>query len=558
MSGREESSIIRKDAPTATAIELSPFAILSLSLRDNRQRIMEAAEEKGLFLESEVCSRARSNLINPRNRLSIELAWLPGVSPKRALELIGSVRHNPEGLIKNPQIEPLALANLIASVTELLDARLKASELANWIIALANAGEKVDPEKTRRLVNEDRLVSGFPEIGSIDLVEQEITDRRKHFKEAVIQLLNRLDSDKLIEVTTAIVEASTSGGTKHSATLIDEVVDSYQLETEGMLQAQALKIVEIIDCAKNSASKGEDVVLFIFDSVKKMTLEWTRVARPIQLGLKSRGLEHNLSSQLGRRIRGLAVDVTNEHGLLDTAREITDFLGNIFTELPEFSANLEDDVQALQGLFRQRKEAETHDEEWRESISREIEMGTIFKKKFKISPDGVSWNGKNYSLNEITRVRWGGTRHSVNGIPTGTTFQIAFGNNSSEAVLHINNRNIFSMIIESLWKAVGIRLSMSLLEALKAGAKLRFGDAVVDDLGVELTQHNFFSSKRSYWPWSKVRIWSSNGNFVIGSSEDKKSYSQISYVNVSNAHVLENCIGVAFKNFKGRLSSLID
>jgi hypothetical protein len=57
----------------------NPFHVVGVCPRDNRQRIVEAAEERSLTLDADVCARARADLTNPRNRLSAELAWLPGM-----------------------------------------------------------------------------------------------------------------------------------------------------------------------------------------------------------------------------------------------------------------------------------------------------------------------------------------------------------------------------------------------------------------------------------------------------------------------------------------------
>lgn len=59
---------------TKTALHQSPFAVLGVTTRDDRKRIVEIAEEKSLELEHEVCQKARSDLTNPRSRLSVEMA----------------------------------------------------------------------------------------------------------------------------------------------------------------------------------------------------------------------------------------------------------------------------------------------------------------------------------------------------------------------------------------------------------------------------------------------------------------------------------------------------
>ena len=66
----------------------NPFFTLGITTRDNRKKIVEAAEEMSLDIDHEVCQNARSTLINPRSRLTAELSWLPGVSPRKAEQLV--------------------------------------------------------------------------------------------------------------------------------------------------------------------------------------------------------------------------------------------------------------------------------------------------------------------------------------------------------------------------------------------------------------------------------------------------------------------------------------
>lgn len=541
-----------------TSIEKNPFAILGLSTRDDRHRIIEVSEEKSLSFDPEVCAKARADLTNPRNRLTIEIAWLPGVSPKKTRELLSVVRNNPNALLNQLDIEPLALANLIASAIEITNEQLSVDEWSAWILKLAKTFEAIDPEKVLRDINEDRSVSGFQEIKSIDLIEKEIILRRRLYKEVVRNALDRMDSIKLVEVVTSVVNISTETGTKHALILIDDVVDAYQLETQAPLQKGIDNIFLLIKKIRDESPKDEASLMPAIDVLKSSIIEWDKIAQPIQLSLRSRGLEHDLSFGLAGRIRSLAVDLTNEHGFLEATRKITELLREAFAELPEFSAKLKEDAETLDDLFRQRDRAKEDEASWREEISYEVELGVIFKDKFSISPDGISWKSHHFKLEEITRVRWGGVRTSVNFIPTGTNYTIAFGNNIEEAVIELTNQNLFSAIIQRLWKAVCVRLMMVTIQSLKDGAKLKFGDALIDDDGVELTKHKFFSSERSYWKWSQVQTWTSDGKFIIGAKDDKKSYSQISYLTDANAHVIEACISTAFKNWKGHLSGLLD
>lgn len=72
---------------TATQIYQNPFFVLGASTRDDRRRILELADQRSLEIDDDVCQKARSQLTSPRQRLTAEIAWLPGISPRKAAEL---------------------------------------------------------------------------------------------------------------------------------------------------------------------------------------------------------------------------------------------------------------------------------------------------------------------------------------------------------------------------------------------------------------------------------------------------------------------------------------
>ena len=60
----------------------NPFYILNATQRDNRHRIIELAEKQSLLSDADKCMEARSELTNPRKRISAEVAWMPGIVPE--------------------------------------------------------------------------------------------------------------------------------------------------------------------------------------------------------------------------------------------------------------------------------------------------------------------------------------------------------------------------------------------------------------------------------------------------------------------------------------------
>jgi hypothetical protein len=544
---------------TKTALHQSPFAILGVTTRDDRRRIVELAEEKSLELDHEVCQKARSDLTNPRNRLSVEMAWLPGVSPRKASQLFDSLVRNPMSIREESGLPTLAHLNLLAAAFEAVDGEHDADDLAEFIMETAYLAEELSPEDVLRDLNEDRAVSGFPEVRALDQIEAELNERKRYYRIAIKDALDRLPPMTLIQVMTEAVDGVTSGGEDHAPGLVDDLVDSYEVETQGILQKEAENVHKLIKVAREHADSGEAAVKPYVDKLDVVARNWDKIAQPIQLSSKARGIDHEASRHLAYEIRSLAIDLFNKHDMLAQSQRLTGLIQELFSEVPEIADRVEEDADALADIFQQRQQAVARKDEWAREITYRAEIGVMFKDTLSISPQGVSWKGQNFPLDSITRVRWGGVSHSVNGIPTGTTYTIAFGNRSSEAVVELKKQDIYSTFIDKLWRAVCVRLLTEMLEALKDGRDLHFGDALLHDDGITLVKRKFLGSNEQVrCSWGQVHVWSADGSFCIGAKDDKKVNAGISYIHGANTHILEQAIRMAFKKpGMRRLSDLL-
>ena len=542
-----------------TALHRSPFHLLSVSMRDDRRRIVAQAEEQALHLDAETCQKARSDLTNPRTRLSAELAWLPGLSPRRASALVETLKSRPWDIRQEDGLPAMAKANLLAAASEAVDAEFSTEEVADFIHDFALLVDDIEPEEVLRAINEDRAVSGFPEVRDIDLIEAELAERKRYYRNAIKAALNRLNSPELVSTMTMVVENATLDGEVHAPELIDELVDAYAVETQGVLSKESQNAERLVRTALESAKAGEAAVRPLIDKLESVARTWDKIAQPIQLSSKARGLEHEPSKELAYSIRSLAIDLFNEHDLLVQSQRLTKLLSELFSELPEFAERVSADTQALSDIAKQRQKSEREQREWEEEIAFSADVGVVFKDTLSISAKGISWKDRTYPLDSITRVRWGGVRHSVNGIPTGTDYTVAFGDNRTESVVSIKREATYSKFTEKLWRAVCVRLMTDILKALREGAEVHFGEAAVRDDGVTLIKHKFLGSNEAIrYPWSQVQIWSADGAVVVGAKDDKKVYVSLSYIQVPNAHLLEQMIRMAFKQAGlKRLSELL-
>ncbi|EGR1041576.1 hypothetical protein ID062_17935 [Vibrio cholerae] len=541
----------------------NPFHILNASPRDNRRRIMELADERSLLLDSSECMEARSELTNPRKRLSAEVAWLPGIGPKRVGEVLSLLESSPADLLAVDNLSSIARANLLAAGLARLSDH-NADDVAEWILEISWAFEDLDADELSVIINEERVVSGFPEVSDLSAVEAEIQERRRHYRQVIKSALDNLSPKELVEAVTVAVESATDDGEEHGPIMIADLVDSYEVEAQGFLDKEEGNIRALVEKLRAAvdSERPDSTLAPMVNQLIQVVKNWDTVAQPIQVSTKSRGLDHDASHRVAGLVRGLAIHMFNEHGKLDFSQQLTNMLQEVFAEVGEVAERTAEDADALGEIAEQRvrliEDAKNRAEEWRREITYEADVGAIFKDKLRISPEGIEWKGRRWDLDSITRVRWGGTRHSVNGIPTGTTYSIIFGNGSNYASIELKKEATYSNFIDRLWRAVGVRLLTEYLEGLRDGKKYRFGSAVMSDHGMELERKKLFgSNERVFCRWGELVIWNGAGVFCIGKKEDKKLAAAFSYQEEDNIHVLEAAIRMFWKRGGDRMSCLL-
>lgn len=558
------TSLEQTTSRTSTFLQENPFCVLAATTRDPAQRIIELADERSLSLDDELCRKARSDLTTPKLRIAAEAAWLPGVSPAKAEQLVAALQRRALRVADDQGLPTLVRVNLMAAalqcegVDEGEDfARLAPNDAAQFLLTFCHLIEIVLPKDVLRDINEDRAVSGFPEIRGTEQIETELAELRRRYRTIVKDALNRMPPATLVETMAIAARVDTDRGGRQASTFLDELVDAYQDETKPFLDGEKAKIGKLLETASGAALKGAATLAPIIAKIEEVAANWVRVAEPIQLSLKARGIEHDMSHHIAYSIRGLSIKLFNEHGMLDEAQRITMLLQKLFADVPDVSARMHEDAEAIRGIDEARKKVVQDQAEWAEAITYRTDVGAVFKTKLAISPKGIEWRGSLYPLPSINRVRWGGVNHSINGIPTGATYTIGFGDDGSEAEVSLRDSKKYRTFVDCLWKAVCVRLMGDILVSLRDGQHLAFGDAVVTDTGVTLTKHKFLGHQKAFCDWSQIKIWSANGSFCMALQSDAKTYSHISYIHTPNTHLLEHLIRSSFKTPGRTLSGLL-
>ena len=543
----------------------NPFFALGATLRDDKRRILDLAEEKSLVSDEALVRDARAMLSNPRRRLAAEIGWLPGVSPKRISKAISILTREPSKIRRLRFLPSLARANLLADGLIGVVEQLPKHQVARWIVELADAHHKIEAEHTVTLLNEERLVAGFPVISDSQFVEAELQDRRQHYRQAIKRALDQLPAPSLVEIVTIAVNQATNNGDSHAPILIDDLVDSFEVDAQGFFETETKNITNLVQVVRSAVERndGREHIRRLVSQLEDVVKNWDRVAQPIQVSARSRGTRHGMSHEIAGEIRSLAIDLFNEHGLLDISKRLTELLQEVFAEVDRLAEQSEEDATNLDELAKQRSqflaEMEARAEAWNREITYEADVGLMLKSKLRISPDGVQWKGSKIPLEEIKRLRWGGTRHSINGIPTGTTYNIFVGGERGSTTIDLRNQQIYSEFVERIWKTAGVRLLTEMLKGLRAGKRYKFGTAIVTDYGVVLERRKLFSANEAVpCKWTDVVIGNNAGTFYIAKKDEKKVAAEFPYQEMDNVHILEAAMRVFWKSASSRLSDLLD
>lgn len=537
----------------------NPFAILKASTRDRKSHLNELADEAALHGDHDAAVNARNVLSNPRTRLAAEVAWFPGLSPKR---ITLTLEHIAQG--SHPVLDGFNALSSANFLVEALDTCFKggSSALQEGIEALAVHVEDIDVNEVLLAINEDRQAAGLPTVSDPSLVEAEIAERVKHYERTATACLENLPSMEMVAVYEGLIADSTNEGKDVGHRLIDALIDSYELKASSFLSEEADRIKGLVENAKAAADKhvSEKQVRASVNEIIGALRVWDRVAQPIQLAYKSRGLEHEESQELAFIARELGIHLFNKHDYLDDAKLMSEAIQELFSEVAVVSDRVDEDIEALEGIAIERAERQKNAAESEAEFAREItystEFGLIFKDKFRISPDGFDYKGSLIPLDQITGVRWGAVRKSTNGIPTGTDYYFGYGAKTSSVLLEPNQHQ-YQAIIQRTWRAVCIRILLTWMEAWGKGHKVNIAGVEVADDGLVLRRSRFLKEDETrFFTWFEVSKGAHNGFLNFYSKPDKKFTASFSYKDGWNVHILDFAIDRIWEGKASRLSKI--
>ena len=521
------------------------FYLLGATPRDDKGRLMELSDEKSLVDESGLINDARMMLSNPGKRVSCEISWLAGISPKQANSIIDTIVKDPGQIFQELQenaLPPLPATNVLASAMTDLPEGITGLELSKWIIGLSEFHDEINTEDLMVVLNEEREISRFSAINDLSRIEDALADQRNYYKQVIKSALNKLPPKELVLAVTKSVEDTTSLGLHQGSIIIDQMVDSFEVESQQFLEKETKNVEVIVKRILDSAkieTHRESIIPKLVTELEKVLRNWDFVAQPMQVSCRSKGVRHELSHEVADNVRSLALDLFNTHDMLDTSKRITLLQKEVFAEVDHVLEQSTIDENALKDIALERESSVQDAQRWNSEITYEAELGiALFKKKLRISPNGVEFKGKQFSLSDIVAVRWGGTKKD-----NGSECSITIRTRIDSILIETTNEHVYSSFIERLWKAVGVRLLTEFLDLVDTGECYPFGSSRVCDTGIELSKSKIFGAdEKRFFSWSQVKAYSSSGFFIFSSTVDPKFNVQLSYEHQDNIHVLSTAI----------------
>jgi len=537
----------------------NPFAILKASTRDRKAHLNELAEEAALHGDHDAAVNARNVLSNPRTRLAAEVAWFPGLSPKRITLTLESIAQGGYPVLDG--FNPLSSANFVVEALEAY-AKRGATDLQEGIEELASYVEDIDVADVLQAINEDRQAAGLPSITVPSLVEAEINERVKHYERTATALLEGLPTMEMVEVYEGLISDSTNEGEDVGHRLIDALIDSYELKASNFLSEEAERINGLIEKAQDASDRHVPVaqVRASINEIIGALRMWDSVAQPVQLAYKSRGIDHSESKKLASEALDLAIHFNNEHDYFEEAKLLGEALQELFSEVVTLAEKVDENVDTFTGnasfrIDEQRKDAKSKADFERE-ISYETEFGLIFKDKFRISSAGFDYKGSLIPLDKITSVRWGAVRRHTNGVYTGTDFFYGYGTPSSSVLLQPKEHQ-YEEIIQRGWRAVCIRILMEWMEKWSRGGIVDIAGVPVSDDGLVLTRSRLLKADETrFFSWFDLTKGSHNGNLNFTGKSDKKFSISFSFKDNWNIHILDFAVDKIWEGKARKLSKI--
>lgn len=513
-------------------IKENPFYILGATTRDSRQKIQELVDEKSLSLDMSVCTEARAVLTNPRRRLSAELAWFPGVSIRQTKTIIKELEDKELSAETLDHLSSLAGVNVVLSYLD-SGVKLTTKNLENAIFTLARSYESIKPETVMNIINEDRTISGFPEVTDLSVIQEELTELKNNAIHVLQQAISSLSLETANKIMLHLMERAQKEKSTYS--LLDDVIDQVYVmivqKDKDSIESKVIEAIKKLEDAMDKKATSKTTLNKLADELLEELETFDNIMQPIQLSTQRRGLEHDITREIAHKVEDLTVTIIKKTRDFALAEKIMKRTKELFVEVGSVNESLSMGLDAINKI-------QQDDKAFEESIKYKYTKNSFWGGSTTLSLDSkhIVYGDTKYNTDDITHIRYGTTKRYQNGVYMGTDTFVGFGTDETDTRITILSEDEFFKFIDCLMKAVGIRIIQAMVDQLARGKSL-YG-FIYDDK-VKLAKDNAFApTEFKTFKWSDVMAGMQSGFLIIMAKSDTKYKVTLGLQDVENAPVL--------------------
>ncbi|WP_045464300.1 hypothetical protein [Vibrio hyugaensis] len=535
-------------------IKENPFFLLNATLRNTKAELSELEEEFSLFNDSD--RDLLSEVVSPRLRVQSELGWLIGVTEPTVLRELANKSLN--DLVDLRHLHALDQLNLISSSLSLYKGECH-KLVKDSILRLADLfeGLYLRLDEVMVLLNQERKYSGFPLLSDTSQLEDGVNLRKDYFNQSIKDSLDRLDSQTLVSLVTDIVDENSMSGVRQCYTLVQDLVDYYEVATKHVLSEETASIellIENIMTITTSQYSNDHLDQLISKLITRLR-GWDTIAQPIQVSFQGKGLEHEESKELAYKVRNLSLYMFNEKFEDGVTKKLSEVSLELFGEVTSISKRLEKDIEDIEEIEferKQRAEEEAIEERKRDrEMAYYAEIGIAFKDELKINSSGISWKGDFVRFEDIIFYRYQAIRGNLT-----TDYIFEYGSDKCTYKITTKKQVHFSALLDRLWKGIGYRLMINFAVDIACQAKNSFSGIGVRDNGLVLYRKKFLrASEPVLVPWNRLTSNTYNGQCTYSLVGDNKVSASLD-VSAANYHMFSTLVSIMIDKRASRLSEV--
>lgn len=328
----------------------NPFYILEVSPTDKRASIINKAEEKAFFIDSNAAEEAQAKLLNPAKRLQAEIDWFLDATKGQIQNINDSINKNKtigsDGLVGMSKLNAILYNFVLSSYEDYYEMGYAILEIDEQFCAL-------NPSSLAEAINVCRKAAGVLPVNEEE-VERELNSKRDQIRQIISSKVQQLGKDEYIEFVTMLAEKCIADEDYEDGIIISDMVDQYELKMQAEIESSADEITAKIEKIKTLSNKEsiESNVAMLVRQIKA----WDALVQPLQLKSMASGVTHRISEDVAYEARELALWLHNERGMTQASLSFVEDLKDVFAEIGSYAEIFEKDSSDILQLVNEEKE----------------------------------------------------------------------------------------------------------------------------------------------------------------------------------------------------------